>query len=1249
MNNFAKTVILASIVILASVVIVSADADAMDPNATEIDDQADLTSAFSNGGSYYLTTDIECGSVTASETDRNPIFTVASGVTVTLDLRGHKITASIDSNSDSYANCQIILNQGVLNIIDTVGGGSIENTNTNSNISTRTVKNDTGAELNVSDVTISSASAVAIINLGTCTIGDGSNITALREGFIGGWSNGCVAIDNRGTDTEGGVLKVNGGTISSASQSGIYTDYDNSTTFITAGIVSGSSSYGAIGGSSADTTVHISGGSFSSDVSMMVDDGYYITEVEGRYVVNQAEPSNPTVTTEEDLIGAIPDDDSIDATITLGADITLNQSVTVPRNTTIVVSPGITLTVSDASVVNLLGTIDNSGDLIIEGYVSNLFSITGEGTISVTSQPSEDGTYEISTAMELQWLAYLMNENPGRVWNVQLVDNIRIPDGVTFIMLGTTADDRGYISFNGTFDGNGHGISGIVMSSTGTPLGLFHSLQNAEVSDLTLDVDMTTNTGYIGGLAAYSAGGVTVDNVTINGNVTVAGTSYGSGGLFGSIHPSGDTEIISCTVNANVGGASACNVGGIYGTCENTDGNIGIYNCEVYGDLSSTDRSRGFVFGWGHMTSGKITIIGFTNGSDDKTLSYCPSVGTDADFTVDDEHIGSEYEAVVGPDGNWTYRDGDEPTVAMIGSVEFTSLVGAVTYATEGDTIVLQDNITLGHIVIDKGVNLDLNGYIITLQADGSNVLGIEFTAGSSTISGGTISDPRGQTGTGFYAISVSGTGTSLGISGTSIQFYDGNDDYNYGMQVSDHASVTLGNEAVIQSTTTSGRALSVGVIIAGDGTAENTRITMLDGSRIDVNMIGIGGNGSQNPSQGATTIDIQGGTIDAGIGTGIFQSQVGEVLVSGNAVITGATGIEIRSGTFTMTGGTVTGNAQFAEWESGNGNTVDGVGIALSQHTYDPEININISGGTLSGFYAFYQANHRPNDAQDNPSLIHVSINGGTFIATDNGTTDASKTPAPLRSEALTGFVSGGSFSAEIPEDYIASNASLYEENGRYNVYRSYTVTFMLENETFSQTTVREGQTVSVVDVPDAPAGCEYVWYYDGAEWDPSVPVTSDMTIEARMFITDLSVDVEITTEGGVTTFTAVVITESTDNIAYSWRLVGGDVLSTDRTLTNPEPGNYVLEVTATRSADVTATETVEFSYRPTAIPDEPTPDPGWNPGWDDDDDYVPPIYVPSGSSSSDDDTVKIVACAAAAVVAAIMAAFLILGHRRE
>ena len=101
--------------------------------------------------------------------------------------------------------------------------------------------------------------------------------------------------------------------------------------------------------------------------------------------------------------------------------------------------------------------------------------------------------------------------------------------------------------------------------------------------------------------------------------------------------------------------------------------------------------------------------------------------------------------------------------------------------------------------------------------------------------------------------------------------------------------------------------------------------------------------------------------------------------------------------------------------------------------------------------------------------------------------------------------------------------------------------------------------------------------------------------------------------------------------------------------------PGDYV----ARAVADGYEVDPVSFTVPVTTVPQTLTivmtavepDDPGVinPPIFDDDDDYVPPIYVPSDTSSSDDDTVKIVACAAAAVVAAIMAAFLILGHRRE
>lgn len=117
----------------------------------------------------------------------------------------------------------------------------------------------------------------------------------------------------------------------------------------------------------------------------------------------------------------------------------------------------------------------------------------------------------------------------------------------------------------------------------------------------------------------------------------------------------------------------------------------------------------------------------------------------------------------------------------------------------------------------------------------------------------------------------------------------------------------------------------------------------------------------------------------------------------------------------------------------------------------------------------------------------------------------------------------------------------------------------------------------------------------------------------------------------------------------------MGVTITAHDDEMVELVPGDYI----ATAVADGYEVDPIGFSIEVGSDPVglsivmtavEPD-DPGVinPPIFDDDDDYVPPIYVPSDTSSSDDDTVKIVACAAAAVVAAIMAAFLILGHRRE
>ena len=83
----------------------------------EVSDLQALKDAVAAGGDITLGTNINAGT--------NPTITIASGKTVTLDLNGHRLYASV-SNSGG-----LITNNGNLTIIDSQNGhnGIIENTN----------------------------------------------------------------------------------------------------------------------------------------------------------------------------------------------------------------------------------------------------------------------------------------------------------------------------------------------------------------------------------------------------------------------------------------------------------------------------------------------------------------------------------------------------------------------------------------------------------------------------------------------------------------------------------------------------------------------------------------------------------------------------------------------------------------------------------------------------------------------------------------------------------------------------------------------------------------------------------------------------------------------------------------------------------------------------------------------------------------------------------------------------------------
>jgi hypothetical protein len=139
---------------------------------------------------------------------------------------------------------------------------------------------------------------------------------------------------------------------------------------------------------------------------------------------------------------------------------------------------------------------------------------------------------------------------------------------------------------------------------------------------------------------------------------------------------------------------------------------------------------------------------------------------------------------------------------------------------------------------------------------------------------------------------------------------------------------------------------------------------------------------------------------------------------------ISGITGIELRGGNLNIyKGSKITGTGEFSTEENKNGSTVKGAAVAVSQHTTnDNPMVVTITGGELSGTYALYEA-----DLQDSDSKgVELYVRGGDFSGTESA----------LYSMNITGFVTGGMFSDEVVEKYLAEGYVSFQKTAdRYSV----------------------------------------------------------------------------------------------------------------------------------------------------------------------------------------------------------------------
>ena len=233
-----------------------------------------------------------------------------------------------------------------------------------------------------------------------------------------------------------------------------------------------------------------------------------------------------------------------------------------------------------------------------------------------------DGSYMVYNANGLMNIAELVNGGKTDI-NITLDTNIDLT-GKDWTPIGTSFRN----SYTGTFDGGGHTIKGLTVTTNDQFVGLFGSLGKAgTVKNVVMEgVQITNNhgSGYVGGVVGNSDG--TIENCSVSGSVS--GTAYVGGVVgvqwFGSI--TGCSSSATVKGMGDVGGvAGQTNAGATLTACYAT-GNVTI-------ELGHRDRVYvGGLVGWnagssvlacyatGNVTStgsgtGNVSIGGFLGGN----------------------------------------------------------------------------------------------------------------------------------------------------------------------------------------------------------------------------------------------------------------------------------------------------------------------------------------------------------------------------------------------------------------------------------------------------------------------------------------------------------------------------------------------------------------------------------------------------------------------------------------------------------
>lgn len=952
--------------------------------------------------------DVNGGELANTSTDIEAVITIPTDKNIVLDLAGHTISASLKTNSSNYAKKHVVLNNGILTIRDSSNGtGKIINTNESSHGCTRTVKNVAGAMLKVEGGTISSAGAVGLLNLGECSIsGDNTRIESTKEGYSGGWDNACAAIENR----DNGKLTIEGGSFYSASESALFCDSSTAKVLINGGSFAGSESYGAMNGGEIGASVTATGGSFSSDPKEAVQSTtHYVVLENGVYTVKAREQASEcNVTSEAELKEVLKSATDVNPVkITISGSITISDDLILPAGSTITIEQDSTLTVAETAVLTLNGKLENNGILDVDGYVASTCNLTNKGTLD--GYTVADGTYTINTPMDLEWLSYISYQDQNvfdSIHTIVLLKDITMPADSVFKPINETG--------NLEINGNGHAISALTLREGSGFAGLFIYLENSTVRNLILkDCDYTTATGYIGGIVGQ-ANNTSFENVTVSGAIVAAGTSYGVGGIAGSVYnqyASGSSNFINCTNNADIGGSKAYNIGGMFGTSSGSLGHIGIYNCGNTGKIAAAG-SVGYVFGFGYMDAASVLeIIGYTNAGTVNGSAGSISSAEGNGYTIKKEYADSQYSALQKQDGTWEAVTG----AAKVDDHTYMTLQEAIQNAAEGQTVMLLKNVAEDITVTEKqNITLDLNGKTLTNVK--SHTI---YNQGTLTITDnshfvGTVDNVTHAKAAVYNEVDaictiLAGNYTRSKEAGSSAIDADDNEtgssNGNSWYTILNHGTMTFGS---------------------GEQDADNSRINVSNTGSFS-SMIDNGWqSGVQNTEKKPATMTIYGGNFAGGKHT-LKNDEFGVLTVKGGTVT-----CEYEAGSAIL------------NWNDTTvaGGTLTAISNAINNNHDDPEYGGNIGKLTITGGTLKSTASN----AVYNSTNASMKVTGGNFIAPDSYFVTFTRTAGNVKIE-------GGTYSSQ------------YISNGNSDDYcPGYVPALNSDNTTYSITPLTKANATAAV-----------------------------------------------------------------------------------------------------------------------------------------------------------------------------------------